>query len=181
MRRPLVRSTIALLVIFACSLGVTGVANATTASPDGHLPAPPARVLVAEEQHVYLAPAAAGPQAGNTVLATCILYNNLWFYPDTLTVEVWANTECDMTVASISHAHEIQRSRWYGWETMASRADPVSDVAFNTSWFGTKLTYACGGTGIHDYRAGVAAVVLPYGGSELSGSVVTRINEVNCF
>lgn len=55
----------------------------------------------------------------------------------------------------------LQRSRWWGWEDMAS-------VTIHPAGTSASVVYDCRGTGTHDYRA------------TASGRVSNRINGVTC-
>ncbi|MGW9306999.1 hypothetical protein ACWGRK_15915 [Saccharomonospora azurea] len=86
-------------------------------------------------------------------------------------------TGCNFAVASIEHSIEIQRSRWYGWETMATLP---SDIRFNTSSHSSFQNYNCAGTGIHDFRVIGRGQVIPYGGSPATAAAYDQLNEQNC-
>jgi hypothetical protein len=151
---------------------LTGMATATaTASAS---PSEPERTLLAEAHVTYSVPATAAD--GSQILATCTLNGTIW---KTVVdhIEAWGNTECNTTVASINHDMRIQRSRWFGWETMAERN---GDTKFNSSWHSTKLDYNCWRTGIHDFRALIDGVAIPFGENPQLAHVEPRTNDVNC-
>ncbi|WP_229686889.1 hypothetical protein [Longimycelium tulufanense] len=85
-------------------------------------------------------------------------------------------TRCDGNVARIQHNVKIQRSRWYGWETVAKKSDEKWNNSAHSSW----LDYDCAGTGIHDYRVVVTGVATPYGESPRTARAYDQIDEYNC-
>lgn len=86
-------------------------------------------------------------------------------------------TDCGVTMASIQHSIVIQRSRFYGWETMASNSPPAQ---FNTSYAFIDTNYNCSGTGIHDFRTIGTGTVTPYGDSAASTRAFDQIDAQNC-
>lgn len=86
-------------------------------------------------------------------------------------------TGCNFAVASIQHNLKIQRSRWYGWETMR---EVVFTPGFNTSNKVDFLNYNCTGTEIHDFRVIGSGQVIPYGGSVATAAAYDRLDNQNC-
>jgi hypothetical protein len=87
-------------------------------------------------------------------------------------------TGCNSVVASIQHDIIIQRSRWYGWETMATLTP--SQIAFNVNNLHSFLNYNCAGTGTHDFRVIGTGQVIPYGGAPSGAQAFDRIDGQLC-
>ncbi|WP_156893294.1 hypothetical protein [Actinokineospora enzanensis] len=102
----------------------------------------------------------------------------------TVTISRWANTidndtftKCSFAVASIQHNLKIQRSRWYGWETLQ---DVTSTVTFNSDYKFNHISYDCGGTGIHDFRIIGSGQVIPYGQPVTTAAAYDQLDNQNC-
>lgn len=87
-----------------------------------------------------------------------------------------ALTSCTANQSRIWQKVTIQRSRWYGWETMAS----VTDWRNNVASFALDLPYNCGGTGTHDFRAISEGQVTTYSGQIYTASAYDQIDGVAC-
>jgi hypothetical protein len=102
----------------------------------------------------------------------------------TVLISRWGNwidndtyTGCNFAVASIQHNLKIQRSRWYGWETLR---DVTFTPGFNTTSKFDFLNYDCTSTGIHDFRVIGSGQVIPYGGSVATAAAYDQLDEQNC-
>jgi hypothetical protein len=87
-------------------------------------------------------------------------------------------TGCNSVVASVQHDIIIQRSRWYGWETMATLTP--SQIAFNVNNLHSFVNYNCAGTGTHDCRVIGTGQVIRYGGAPAGAQAFDRIDGQLC-
>ncbi|MCG8915857.1 hypothetical protein L6E12_08665 [Actinokineospora sp. PR83] len=85
-------------------------------------------------------------------------------------------TGCNFTVAKIEMSAQIQRSRWYGWETMATE----TNVGYNLPSLPNDVTCNCGGTGVHDFRVVASGVITLANGTSASASAFDDLAGVNC-
>lgn len=76
------------------------------------------------------------------------------------TISGHGSVSCDHNSADI----ELQRSRWYGWET-------VKHAVINGPGGDVYVSYDCGGTGTHDFRTRVS-------GTTIGGSFEQKISNV---
>jgi hypothetical protein len=83
---------------------------------------------------------------------------------------------CEKDATSIGITLTIQRSRFYGWQTMKSEELEVH----NTDQFLMFLQYNCAGTGTHDFRLIATAWMLDGGTLYQSPDVYKKISNVTC-
>lgn len=177
MRRRLTTVLLATAVASVLSAGLTQAGAATdpeknppgqTVTEDANLPHKTTLYLYFEQRpDGSVVPAAYPTGCGLTV--TISRWGN-WIDNDTY-------TGCNFAVASIQHNLKIQRSRWYGWETMREQ---TFTPGFNTSSHFDFLNYDCTATGIHDFRVIGSGQVIPYGGSVATAAAYDRIDNQNC-
>ena len=83
---------------------------------------------------------------------------------------------CDDDATSIGITLTIQRSRFYGWQTMKSEELEVH----NTDEFLMFLKYNCAGTGTHNFRLIGTAWMLYKGTLYQSPSITKQMSNVSC-
>jgi hypothetical protein len=101
-----------------------------------------------------------------------------------LTVLIWdANHEvtaensvyCSYSVTTIESDLNIQRSRWYGWQTMAS----IAHENHNSNRLDFSIGYDCAGTGTHTFRS-VGNSSIMHNGTWYQASHTDSIPNLSC-
>jgi hypothetical protein len=112
-----------------CQVGVAMFAQWSTLAPA----VPPAR------------PACSGGTAATAsvpVIASCDLHVGTTYRSgNQIRGDGWRSGNCGVGTSYV----EVQRSRWYGWETMQTANVNANDVDYGVG-------YDCGGTGQYEYR-----------------------------
>lgn len=85
-------------------------------------------------------------------------------------------TQCLSSYELLRTWGTLSRSRWYGWESMASGENRVEGRTGVTESF----DYDCSGTGTHDFKVVGNGYLVSYNGDSYTAAAYDEIDDVSC-